>query len=214
MYGTQSQNRYKKPLIILIIIALVAFFTYWFWPSPKIKNLPSQGTDIVAFGDSLVAGVGATPGKNFVSLLSAKLGINIINRGRSGETTGEGLNRVSEAIGDSPRAVILLLGGNDALRRIPVDQTFNNLRQVIEKIQAKGAVVVLLGVRGGLLSDKYSSGFKKLAKETGSLFVSDVLDGLFGHPDLMSDEIHPNDKGYAIIANRVAPVIVKALATK
>lgn len=208
-----NQNNNKKILLITGAVILIALLTYWLWPTrpTKIVNLPSSGTEVIAFGDSLVAGVGSTPGNDFVSRLSTKFNIPIVNRGVPGETTGEGLKRVDEAIGETPRVVLLLLGGNDAIRRLAADETFTNLRQIIGKIQSKGAVVLLLGIRGGLLSDKYSSNFKKLAAETGSLFVPDVLDGLFTHSDLMSDQIHPNDKGYAIIADRITPVLLRAL---
>jgi lysophospholipase L1-like esterase len=64
-------------------------------------------------------------------------------------------------------------------------------------------MVVLLGVRGGILSDHYEDEYAKLAQETGAVYVSDVLDGLFAHKEYMSDEVHPNDAGYAIIADRV-----------
>lgn len=213
MYEQYNSLKIKKTGLLIFFAVVLIVFAYWIWPESKITNFPSTGKDIIAFGDSLVAGVGSTPGKDFVSQVQIKLGdIKIINKGRPGETTAEGLQRIDEALGSSPKAVILLLGGNDALRRVSVEQTFSNLRRIIDKIHSKGAVVVLLGVQGGVLTDKYSSHFKSLAKETGSLYVANVLDEIFGHPDLMSDSIHPNDRGYLMIAERVAPVLAKAIS--
>jgi acyl-CoA thioesterase I len=71
--------------------------------------------------------------------------------------------------------------------------------------------VVLMGVRGGLLDDKYDTEFEALAEETGSVYVDDVLDGLFGQAKYMSDSIHPNDAGYAIIAAKVYPKLAPLL---
>jgi lysophospholipase L1-like esterase len=213
MYEQYNSLKIKKAGWVIFFVAILVVAGFWLWPEDKITNFPSAGRDIIAFGDSLVTGVGATPGKDFVSQIQNKIGdISIINKGRPGETTGEGLQRIDEALGSSPKVVMLLLGGNDALRRVSVDQTFSNLKRIIDKIHAKGAVVILLGVQGGVLTDKYSSHFKSLAKETGSLYVSNVLDGIFGHPDLMSDSIHPNDRGYSMIAERVTPVLSKALS--
>lgn len=166
---------------------------------------------IVAFGDSLVAGYGATSGKDFISLLSARIGEPIINMGVPGDTTTDGLARIDDVIAREPRAVILLLGGNDFLRKVPRNQAFANLKAIIQKLQASGARVLLLGVRGGLLADNASSDFKKLARETGVEFVPDVLDGLFADSRYMYDSIHPNDAGYAKVAERVYPALAKIL---
>ncbi len=166
---------------------------------------------VIAFGDSLVYGVGSTAGKDFVSLLSAGIGEPIINMGVSGDTTAGGLARIDKAIEQKPRAVILLLGGNDFLRKVPREQAFANLKTIIQKFQVSGARVLLLGVRGGLLTDSADSDFEKLADETGVEYVSDVLDGLFADMRYMSDSIHPNDVGYGKVAARVYPALTKML---
>jgi acyl-CoA thioesterase-1 len=100
-----------------------------------------------------------------------------------------------------------LLGGNDFLRKVPQAQTQQNLAKLIEAIQARGAIVLLLGVRGGLLHDPFAPTYASLAKQYHTAYVSDVLSGLWGRQDLMADEVHPNDAGYAIIAQRIAPVL-------
>ncbi|MEK7375798.1 MAG: hypothetical protein AABZ57_01340, partial [Candidatus Margulisiibacteriota bacterium] len=76
----------------------------------------------------------------------------------------------------------------------------------------EGAVVIILGVRGGVLSDHFDERFEKVAKNRGALYVSDVLDGLLAHNEFMSDGIHPNDLGYEKIAQRVLPLLQKALS--
>lgn len=199
-------------LIILVVLFILFSILYFIFSKEKITNYPSTGKDIIAFGDSLVVGVGAS-GKenNFVSRLSAKTGRPIINLGVSGNTTQDGLNRLSEIDKYNPKVVLLLLGGNDHLKKVPIETTFSNLGKIIEYVQARGAVVVLLGVRGNLFIDKFSAEFKKLRNKYHTAYVSNVLDDLFTDPKYMSDAVHPNDLGYEIIAERIYPVLLKVL---
>ena len=202
----------KKQYLSIIGILLVVFAFYFFFQQETIKNYPSKGTDIIAFGDSLVYGTGASSEKkSFVSLLSAQIDQPIINLGVPGDTTQDGINRLKELDAYHPKVVILLLGGNDYLKRIPVDTTFHNLEILIQNIQARGAVVLLLGVKGSLLGDKFESRFEDLRDTYHTAYVSNVLDGILGKSSLMSDAVHPNDAGYIKIANRVYPVLSKLI---
>lgn len=200
-------------LALFISGIILIFLVFWLFPESDydIKNYPSSGTEIVAFGDSLVSGVGASEGKDFVSVLSNLINASIINLGKGGETTSSGLLRINEVLNTKPKIVLLLLGGNDYLRRTPSSQTFRNLGTIITEIQETGAIVILLGVRGGLLSDGYENKYEDLAREYQTAYVPNVLDGVFGNSDLMSDGIHPNDAGHERIANKIYPVISKLL---
>jgi acyl-CoA thioesterase I len=202
---------WQKWLLIIIAFALVTWIAYAVFDKTTVRNIDSPNTTIVAFGDSLVHGVGATPGNDFISLLSARIGQPIINLGISGDTTRKGLARVQEVTAFKPRIVILLLGGNDYLQKIPKEETFSNLSAIIKEIHASGSAVLLLGVRGGLLRDTYGSDFKDFAKAHEVAFVPNVLDGLIGNQELMSDTIHPNDAGYIKIADKVEPILQKLL---
>lgn len=189
-------------------VILVVGATFLFLGGEDIKNYPSKGTDVIAFGDSLVQGVGASSrDTNFVSLLSKKTGKQIVNLGVSGNTTRDGLARINELNKYNPKVVILLLGGNDYLQKVPESETFVNLEKIIKDIQARGAIVLLLGIRGGLLLDKFDERFEELAEETNSAFVSNVLSGLITNDQYMSDAIHPNDAGYKKISDRIYPVL-------
>ncbi len=202
----------KKFLYFAGAILVVAILFFFFGRGSNIKNYPSNGTDIIAFGDSLVAGVGATnDGTNLVSVLSRRIGKPIINLGVSGNTTSDGLARLNELDKYNPKVVIVLLGGNDYLQKVPIDTTFANLEKIIINIQSRGAVVVLLGVRGGIISDKFDERFEELAEKTDSAFVSNVLDGLITKNEYMADAIHPNDTGYTKIATKVYPLLYKVI---
>lgn len=203
--------RPRTIILVVSLLTLIALGIYYFSRSAPITNYPSKGTDIVAFGDSLVWGVGSTPGNDFVTFLSNKIGQPIVNLGHSGDTTADGIARLSELDEYNPKVVLLLLGGNDHLQKIPIAETRKNLATLIEKIETRGAIVLLLGVRGGLLSDNFSSMFDELHNTYHPAFVSDVLGGLFGDNRYMSDAVHPNDVGYAHIAERIYAVLVKVL---
>ncbi len=189
----------------LVLIGYLFFFS----GTGEIRNYPPRSGPIVAFGDSLVYGVGASPNHDFISLLSQKIGEPIVNLGVPGDTTEDGLARINTVIEKKPRLVLVLLGGNDYLKRKPAEETFSNVGTIIDRLHASGAVVIVLGVRGGLLSDHFDTQFEALAEEKQTGYVPDVLDGIIGHATLMSDQIHPNDKGYAIIAEKVYPTLKK-----
>lgn len=193
---------------ILILVPLAYFL---FRGDGAVVNYPPKNQIVVAFGDSLVEGVGANGGGGFVSIVSSRLGIDIVNKGKAGDTTEMGLARIDEVLAEDPGVVILLLGGNDALRRVPKETTFQNLSTMIERFQAAGAVVVLLGVRGGILGDGYKEEYDTLAKKYHTAYVSNVLDGLIGDARYMYDGIHPNDIGYQMVADRVVPVLARVL---
>ena len=195
--------------IVGAAIVLTTFFTYRHFSDPEIINTPSAGRVVVAFGDSLVRGVGADEGKDFVSLVSAQIGRPIINMGVPGDTTRDGLARLDELLALKPDTVIVLLGGNDYLKRVPKEETFTNLDTIVTRLQQNGAAGLVLGVRGGALRDSYEKDFAQFARAHGTGYVSNVLDDLLGDKALMFDQIHPNSAGYKIIADRVVPVLVK-----
>lgn len=197
----------KVSIIAAGLVVLVTGYFLFFGTENKITNYPSSGTTIVAFGDSLVVGVGSTKDNDFVSKLSSKINAPIINLGKNGDTTNEALIRLDDVLESNPKIVLLLLGGNDYLRKTSKEETFSNLGLMIESIQQSGSIVILLGVRGGILKDEYKDDFKELSKKYGTAYVPNVLDGVFGHSDLMSDSIHPNDAGYEIIAEKIYPVL-------
>ncbi len=206
----KSEGKKKLYLIIAgIFIFLIYQIVSQYGGLYPIVNFPPKGPIIVALGDSLTLGVGAsTPDNGYLGVLERRLGITIVNRGVSGNTTADALARIdTDIIPLHSDIVIILLGGNDYLKKIPQEETFANLSQIIKKVQSQGAVVLLLGVRGGLLHDKFNADFQTLARSTGSLYVANVLDGVFGNAKLMSDEVHPNDAGYMKIADKIAPIL-------
>lgn len=173
--------------------------------SKEYRNYPPTATGPwIAFGDSLTYGYGASKGKDYPTLVAQKLAVKIENNGVSGQTTGDALGRVDASARKAPRVVLLCLGGNDGLQKIPREKMFKNLSDIISTFHAEGSFVVLIGVRSATLRDKNEEGFEELAKRKRVLYIPDILEGLFTDPRYMSDQIHPNDAGYEMIAERVA----------
>jgi lysophospholipase L1-like esterase len=190
---------------VVLTVAAVSWSLRPGWPRAAP---PTTGENIIAFGDSLVAGHGATPGKDFVSVLARRLRTPIVNAGRSGDTTASALDRLnSDVLSRNPRVVIVLLGGNDFLRGVPSEETFRNLSTIVERIRSRGAAVVLVGVSVGLFTDPYDDQYEALARRTSAGLIADILDDILGHSDRMSDSIHPNDRGYEVIADRLEPAL-------
>ncbi len=206
-------NIRSNSLYIGISLVVVIVFGYLLITNSNrtVTNRDSKGTSIVALGDSLVYGVGSSNGNDFLSILSRRVGQPIINLGVSGNTTIEGLARIGTALDKNPKIVILLLGGNDYLKKVPVEQTFTNLQKMVDLVHANGSMVLLLGVRGGIFKDIFGDRFEEFAKKNNVAFVPNVIDGIIGNKELLSDSIHPNDAGYLKIADRVEPVLRELL---
>lgn len=192
----------------LLFLTLLLLGGGWFWLRPgkgaDFKNLPPTARgEWVAFGDSLTEGYGASQGGDYPSQLAKRLRVKIRNLGVSGNTTADGLARLDQAVQIQPRVVLLCLGGNDALRGVSPDTTFTNLGAMVDRLQQGGAFVVLLGVRSTGLTDKNAKRFEQLAKLKRVLLVPNILDGVLFTPSLMADQVHPNELGYAKIAERL-----------
>jgi lysophospholipase L1-like esterase len=203
----------NKSLIVVLSILVVAVAGWQLIPERKSSNIVIKNGPIVALGASLVVGVGAPADEGFVDLLSDRIGEPILNAGISGQTSAEALARLDDVLALEPRLTIVQLGGNDALQNVPRAETMQNIEEIITRLQDSGSAIVLLGVRRGLLQDQARSDFDQLARDLHlrNAYVPNILDGLFGNPLLMSDPIHPNALGYAVIAERVEPVLVSVL---
>ena len=171
----------------------------------QIRNIRSAGETIICFGDSLTEGVGAAEGEDYPSALSRQLASPVVNAGRRGDTTADALQRLSDTLlSKNPRLVILLLGGNDFLRQRPRQETRKNLEEIVQRVQARGAIVAIVGMRLGLFTDEYARIFEETARQFGALYIPGVMKGILSDSKFRSDPIHPNGAGYRLIAERIA----------
>lgn len=173
------------------------------WALVHEENL-AQAADVLCFGDSLVAGVGAdTPDTAYPRQLSRLLGRPVQARGFPGSTAAEALAILRQDATLKAPVVIVTLGGNDILQQRPAAETDAALREVFRELQQRGALVAYTGVTHPLGAGQ-TGRQRQLCRETGVLFIPDVLKGILAHPDLMSDQVHPNGAGYERMAARIA----------
>jgi acyl-CoA thioesterase I len=169
---------------------------------------------IVAFGDSLTAGLGLTAAESYPSLLQKMLDANgyryeVVNAGVSGDTSAGGLRRIDWALEGDVRFLILELGANDLLRGQPVSEMKSNLRQIIERARKRGAVVLLAGMyaptnSGAEYQREVQEAFQSLAREQQVTLIPFFLDRVAGIESLnQPDGIHPNAEGTRIVAETV-----------
>ncbi len=176
----------------------------------KQPALPPLSSDavVLAFGDSLTFGTGASPGQSYPARLAILSGRKVINAGRPGELSAEGLKRLPELIEKyQPQLLILCHGGNDLLRRLNPAKTEANLRAMVLLAREQNISVLLIGVpRPGLFlnaADFYS----KLATELDLPLEAESLPELLGDNRYKSDLTHPNAAGYQRLAEAIYGIL-------
>jgi acyl-CoA thioesterase-1 len=179
-------------------------------PAPSVKK------NIVFFGNSLTAAYQLSPEQGFPALIQQKidsLGLpyTCINAGLSGETTSDGKNRIEWVLQQPIDVFVLELGGNDALRGLPVELSKANLQSILDQVKNKypACKIVIAGMLAPPnLGPKYTNAFRDmypaLAKANNAALIPFLLEGVGGDPALnLQDGIHPNVEGQKIVAATV-----------
>jgi acyl-CoA thioesterase I len=179
---------------------------------------------IVAFGDSLTAGYGLPEDQSYTTLLQEKIdaggyAYRVVNAGVSGDTSAGGVRRIEWALEGDVKYLILELGGNDALRGLPVNELRKNLSQIIETAQKRQVKVILAGMEAPPnLGAAYTNGFRQVFRELAQQYklplIPFVLEGIGGQPELnQADGIHPNAEGEKRMTENIwrvlQPLLVK-----
>lgn len=177
---------------------------------------------LMVFGDSLTAGYGLPRGEAFPVKLQERLKqegaeVDVLGQGVSGDTTAGGLSRIEYALKKNPDYVILELGGNDMLRAIDPAVTRANLTKMLEILKARKIPVLLAGMRvygnlGPNVDAAYVKMYKELAEKYNCVLYPFFLDGVVADRALnLDDGIHPNEKGIAVIVDRILPAVAELL---
>lgn len=216
---------------ILLVLGIGYFLMSGGDNAAVISNLEERepataaGYTIIAFGDSLTAGYGLTTFEAYPAQLEAKLkaegySVRVINAGVSGETTRGNLERAEFIAGQNPDIVILGIGGNDALRLLPVADTEKNLRDTISTLLSGDTppVVALLQMQAPLTAGlgykrQFDALFETLAEEFNLILIPFLTAELFfDSANKLDDGIHYNQIGYAkAVELYIAPEISKIL---
>ncbi|MGH7147619.1 MAG: arylesterase [Nitrospiraceae bacterium] len=185
------------------------------------QSKPQASTErprIVAFGNSLTAGLGVPRAESYPAHLQRTLdaagyAYRVVNAGVSGDTTAGGVRRVSWVLNSTPAIVILELGGNDGLRGLSLQETKANLERIIQQLQQASVTVVLAGMKlPPNYGQDYTAGFEALyhalAKQYHLTLIPFFLDGVAASSSLnQPDGIHPTGEGYRLIVEKVFPVL-------
>jgi acyl-CoA thioesterase I len=200
-------------LLVAILLCAAAL------PKSEAKE---QETVIVALGDSLTAGLGLPQSESFPAKLEAALkaqgrNVTVANAGVSGDTVSAALDRLDWALPPNTSAVIVELGGNDALQGLPPAEIEASLARIIERAKAKGLPVLIAGMEsprnmGKDYVDQFHAIYPDLAERYGALLYPFFLDGVALDPGLMQEDgIHPNAKGVDRIVQGILPKVDQLL---
>jgi acyl-CoA thioesterase-1 len=199
--------------LLLLLVPLAA-------PAPAVAQADARV--IVAFGDSLTAGLGVPADQAYPARLGERLrregyAYRVVNAGVSGDTTAGGLRRVDWALRLKPEIVILELGVNDALRGQKLASVRANLDQLVTRFQGAGARVLVAGMRlppnyGTPYADAFHRLFAEVARARNAPYLPFFLEGVGAIPRLnQPDGIHPTAEGYAIVVEHLWPYLVPLL---
>ncbi|MGR8940938.1 MAG: GDSL-type esterase/lipase family protein [Gammaproteobacteria bacterium] len=196
---------------IVQTIMLALLLTACGKPSNSLEKLPEHAV-ILAFGDSLTYGTGASTQNDYPSILQKLTARRVINAGRPGEISGDGAKRLPALLDQHrPDLLILIHGGNDMLRRIPSEQTVDNLKQMITLARNRQVGVVMLGVpKPNILWISSAEFYQAIAEAMNVPIDVETLPEVLGDNSLKSDMIHPNDQGYEKIATEIHSLLIDA----
>lgn len=202
--GNQHIFSHSNAMRVLLIISLLLSLNACEQQPQLLDKLP-QNAMIVAFGDSLTYGTGVAQPQSYPSILAQLTGRYVINAGVPGEITRNGLKRLPSVLNKyQPDLLILIHGGNDLIRRVPEQQTMNNLSKMIDEAQRRDIDVVLLGVpRPGLLFMASAEFYQQLSETFELANDLETLPDILASTSLKSDLVHPNAQGYRIIAENI-----------
>jgi acyl-CoA thioesterase-1 len=196
------------------------------FPALAAQPLPPTQT-ILVVGDSLSAEYGLKRGTGWVALMeqrlmTEKISAKVVNASISGDTTSGGRSRLGVLLKQhQPTLVILELGGNDALRGLPLDMTQDNLQAMTRAAQGSGAKVLLVGMQvppnyGTDYATRFSNSFANVAKANKAALVPFMLKGIADGPEahgfFQGDRIHPNEAAHPLILNNLWPTVKKLIA--
>lgn len=221
--AAQTAKRLVKPLAALLAAALLGAL-----PTARAQAPASaaQAGTILVVGDSLSAEYGLKRGTGWVPLLekqlaSEKKSAKVVNASISGDTTSGGRSRLPALLAQhKPAVVVIELGGNDALRGLPLDMTEQNLSAMTQAAKKAGARVLLVGMQvppnyGSAYAASFSGLFAKVAKVEKVALVPFFLKGIADAADpvaaFQADRIHPNEQSQPRMLANVWPELKKLI---
>lgn len=203
---------------LAIGVALLALALFWFTggdrTQPQLEPLAADAR-ILAFGNSLTHGTGATPEESYPAVLAELIGREVIRSGVPGEETAAGRERLPGVLDDvEPDLLILMHGGNDILRDRAADRITANLMAMVELAQARGIAVVMVGIPERSLFSRVAELYEEVAGAHDVPLETGIIRAILGDDALTSDPIHPNAAGYRRLAEAIRDLLVTSGALR
>jgi lysophospholipase L1-like esterase len=194
----------SRLLILALVLAAAAC-----GQRPKLERLPASAV-VLAFGDSLTFGTGADEAESYPAQLQTLIGRRVVGAGVPGEVTAQALERLPAALDEhAPRLLLLCIGGNDFLRRLGNAQAERNVRAMVQLAKGRGVAVLLIATPEPGLLPSPPAFYAAVAKDLGVPYEDGVIAEVLKDASLKSDPIHPNARGYRVIAERLAERLKK-----
>jgi len=214
-HGDNGMITKRKKLLVFGLLTIMASAVLMACSSgAKSPRLASDAV-ILAFGDSLTFGTGATPTESYPAILERLVGRRVVNSGVPGEVTAEGLSRLPEVLErEKPALLILCHGGNDLLHRLDQQQIANNLRAMIRLARERGVAVVIIAVPSPGIALSPPPFYRETAAEMKIPFEENAMTMVLSDGSLKSDYIHPNAAGYRRLAELIAALLKKSGAVE
>jgi lysophospholipase L1-like esterase len=195
---------------LCLALAVVALTVAGCGKGPRLSALGPDAI-VLAFGDSLTFGTGANEQESYPAQLAQLIGRKVMRAGVPGEVSADGLARLPDALDEhQPKLLILCHGGNDFLRRVPKQQAAANVRAMIRLAKSRGVEVALIGTPEPGLTVSPPEFYAEIAREFSVPYEDGVVGKILRDSSLKSDAIHPNARGYRLIAERLAELLRKA----
>jgi len=192
----------KMHALRLAVIALVAVAACS--ERPRLERLPADAV-VLAFGDSLTFGTGAADDESYPVQLEKLIQRRVVRAGVPGEVTSQALERLPAALDEhAPRLLILCIGGNDFLRRLGHQQAERNVREMVKLARSRGVGVLLVGTPEPGFTVSPPAFYAGIAKEFRVPYEPSIIGEVLKDRALKADPIHPNARGYRLIAERLA----------
>ena len=211
--GLSSRTRgLARPLArSIVVLALLLLAACEEEVSPTLTPLPPHGL-VLAFGDSLTHGTGVKAEQSYPAVLARLIGRRVLREGKPGELSAGGLKRLPGLLDRfHPDLLILIHGGNDFLRRLDSETTEINIAAMVAEAQARGIEVLLVSVpKPGITGATEAGLYRAVAEDLRVPLEPDALEEILGDRELKSDLIHPNARGYRVLAERIAAALRKA----
>jgi len=201
--------------MLLLVAGLLIGAAWALWPRALDRSAGtgarSVGPTVVFLGNSITSGHRLSVDAAFPHRLGQALGVPVVNAGISGDTTEGGLSRLErDVLAHRPRLVVVELGVNDMFGRWPRERTVANLQTITQRIRTQGAGVILVHIAlPGVAGDGHRRHLREIARAEGAILVEDFLAGVV--PGRTYDGLHPDERGHALLAERLLPVLREAL---